>query len=77
MRVAEEISLSEEEHRKLEKWASTRCTSVRVRERARIVLVAADVMTNKAIAAQLSVDANKVGRWRLAESCCERGNVEY
>ena len=64
MRVAAEIALSAEEHRKLEKWASTRSTSVRLRERARIVLMAAQGMTNKAIAAQLGVDANKVGRWR-------------
>ena len=64
MRVAAEITLSAEEHRKLEKWAATRSTSVRLRERARIVLMAAQGMTNKAIAAQLGVDANKVGRWR-------------
>jgi transposase len=64
MRVAAEIALSAEEHRKLEKWASTRSTSVRLRERARIVLMAAQGMTNKAIAAQLGGDANKVGRWR-------------
>ena len=64
MRVAAEIALSAEEHRKLEKWASTRSTSVRLRERARIVLMASQGMTNKAIAAQLGVDANKVGRWR-------------
>ena len=63
MRVAAEIALSGDEHRKLEKWASTRSTSVRLRERARIVLRAAQGMRNKAIAAQPGVDANKVGRW--------------
>ena len=41
MRVAPTIVLSKEEHRTLEKWASTRSTSVRMRERARIVLMAA------------------------------------
>ena len=64
MRVAAEIALSKEEHRQLETWASTRSTSVHLRERARIVLMANEGMTNKAIAAQLGVDANKVGRWR-------------
>ena len=64
MRVAPTIVLSKEEHRTLEKWASTRSTSVRLRERARIVLMAAEGMTNKAIAAQLGIDTNKVGRWR-------------
>ena len=64
MRVAAEIALSKGERRRLETWASTRSTSVRLRERARIVLMAAEGMTNKAIAAELQVDANKVGRWR-------------
>ena len=64
MRVAAEIALSKEERRRLETWTSTRSTSVRLRERARIVLMAAEGMTNKEIAAQLQVDANKVGRWR-------------
>ena len=35
-----------------------------MRERARIVLMAAEGITNKAIAAQLGIDTNKVGRWR-------------
>ena len=64
MRVAAEITLSKEEHRKLERWASARRTSVRLRERARIVLMECEGMTNKAIAAELGTDANKVGRWR-------------
>jgi len=75
MRVAAEITLSKEEYRKLEKWASARSTSVRLRERTRIVLMAAEGMTNKATAAELGTDANKVGR--LAKSCRERGDVEY
>ena len=64
MRAAAEIALSKEERRRLETWASTRSTSAGLRERARIVLRAAEGMTNKEIAAQLQVDANKVGRWR-------------
>ena len=64
MRVAAEIALSKEERRRLESWATTRSTSVRLRERARIVLMAAQGMTNKEIAGELEVDANKVGRWR-------------
>ena len=60
MRVAPRIVLSKQEQRTLEKWASTRSTSVRMRERARIVLMAAEGMTNKAIAAQLGMDTNKV-----------------
>ena len=72
MRVAPRIVLSKQEQRTLEKWASTRSTSVRMRERARIVLMAAEGITNKAIAAQLGIDTNKVRNlsttlrhWRL------------
>ncbi|MCY4378061.1 MAG: IS630 family transposase [Spirochaetaceae bacterium] len=64
MRVATRIALSSEERRKLDRWASSRSTPVRLRERARIVLMAAEGMTNKEIAADLGIDANKVGRWR-------------
>ena len=64
MRVAAPIALSGEDRRKLDKWASSRSTPVRLRERSRIVLMAAEGMANKDIAVELSIDANKVGRWR-------------
>ena len=64
MRVAPEITLSRRERGRLASLASARSTPVRLRERARIVLLAAGGMTNKAIAAELGIDANKVGRWR-------------
>ena len=76
MRVAAEIALSKEEHRRLEKWASARSTSMRLRERAQIVLMAAEGMTNKAIAAELGVDANKVGRWRSRVAKEGAGSIE-
>ena len=64
MRVAATIVLSGGERRKLDKWASSRSTPVRLRERSRIVLMAAEGKANKEIAAELGIDANKVGRWR-------------
>lgn len=64
MRVAAPITLSQEERRQIRKWASARSASVRLRERARILLMACEGMTNKAIAAELGMDANKVSRWR-------------
>ena len=64
MRVAAEVVLSEADRTRLEKWASRRSAPVRLRERARIVLLAADGLTNKEIAAELGIGANKVGRWR-------------
>ena len=76
MRMAAEITLSKEEHRKLEKWASALSASVRLRECARIVLMACDGMTNKAIAAELGTEANKVGRWRSRVAKEGVGSIE-
>ena len=64
MRVAAAVELTKGERRRLAGWASARSTPVRLRERARMVLMAAEGKTNKAIAAELGVDENKVGRWR-------------
>ena len=64
MRVAVEIEVSTKDRKKLEKWASSRSSPVRLRERARIVLMAADGLTNKEIAAELGTNADKVSRWR-------------
>ena len=64
MRVAVEIELSEADRERLERWSRSRSVAVRLRERSRMVLMAADGMTNKAIAEALGTDRNKVGRWR-------------
>ncbi len=64
MRVAVKIELSEAERKRLEQWTRSRSAAVRLQERSRIVLMAADGMTNKAIAEAMGIDRNKVGRWR-------------
>jgi transposase len=64
MRAAPEITLTIKERKMLEKIRRSRCASVRLRERAAIVLLAADGCENKAIAARLGEDKMKVGRWR-------------
>ena len=64
MRVAVKIELSDTDRACLERWSRSRSMSVRLRERSQIVLMAAGGMTNKAIAAKLKTDQNKVGRWR-------------
>ena len=64
MRVAAKVELSEAERSKLERWASSRSASVRLRERSRIVLKASSGLSNKEIAAALDMEVNKVGRWR-------------
>lgn len=56
--------MTAKERRKLEAMKRARSSSVRVRERAAIVLLAADGLQNKEIAQQLKQDKMKVGRWR-------------
>jgi transposase len=64
MRVAPEIVLTNEEHAELAKLVRSKLSSVRLAQRARIVLLAADGMQNKAIAQQLGVGRVQVARWR-------------
>ncbi|NRB39918.1 MAG: IS630 family transposase [Pseudomonadales bacterium] len=64
MRVAVEISLSDEQKNTLVKYVNSRSTPVRLHERAQIVLLAADGEDNKSIAEKLNIPENKVGRWR-------------
>jgi transposase len=64
MRVAREIVLTDDDLQTLSRWAAGRSTPVRVAERARLVLLAADGMMNKDIAVQVGTDRRTVARWR-------------
>lgn len=64
MRVAPEIVLTSEERAELMKLVRSRLTSVRLAQRARIVLLAAQGLQSKDIAAQLGVGRVQVSRWR-------------
>ena len=64
MRVAPEIILTHEEYAELTKLACSKLSSVRLVQRARIVLRAADGMQNKSIAQELGVGRMQVARWR-------------
>lgn len=64
MRVAPEIILTDDERAELAKLARSKLSSVRLAQRARIVLLAADGMQNKDIAQQLDVGRVQVSRWR-------------
>jgi len=64
MRVAPPIELTAKGRKKLETIRRGRSSSVRARERAAIILLAADGLENKEIADQLGQDKMKVGRWR-------------
>jgi transposase len=56
--------LTSEEHIELTKLVRSKLSSVRLAQRARIVLLAAKGMQNKAIALQLGVGRVQVARWR-------------
>ena len=64
MRVAPEIVLTDDERSELTKLARSKLTSVRLALRARIVLLAAEGMQSKDIAAELNVGRVQVSRWR-------------
>lgn len=64
MRMAPEIVLTDEEHAELTKLVRSGLSSVRLVQRAHIVLLAANGMQNKDIARQLGVGRVQVSRWR-------------
>ena len=64
MRVAPEIVLTSEEQTELTRLAQSKLSSVRLAQRARIVLLAAKGMQSKDIAQQLGVGRVQVSRWR-------------
>jgi transposase len=71
MRVAAKITFTNEQHATLQRWARGRSTPVRLMQRAKMILLAAEGKQNKEIAATLGVQASTVGRWR--QRFTERG----
>jgi transposase len=64
MRVAPKIALADQERAQLSRLARSKRTSVRLAQRARIVLLAAQGQKNKEIAKQLGMGRVQVARWR-------------
>lgn len=64
MRVAVEIVLTKEQRKDLTKLVRSKRTSVRLVQRARIVLLAADGWRNQDIAEEMGVGRVHVSRWR-------------
>src|SRR5579884_1058333 len=64
MRVARKIELTSEERAVLEQQARGRSLPVRLVERSRIVLRAADGLQDREIAAELGITSEKAVRWR-------------
>ena len=73
MRIAVEITLSDDEVTHLNKLSKSRSVSVRLAERSQIVLLAGTGMTNEEIGDELGITRQKAGRWRTryAESGIE------
>ena len=76
MRVAPEIVLTNEEQAELTRLVRSRLTSVRLAQRTRIVLLAADAMQNKDIAEQLGIGRVQVARWRERYLECGLQGIE-
>ena len=64
MRVAPHIRLTKKERMTLHSWSKGRRIPVRQRDRAVMILLAADGMSNKEIAMKIAIKPHTVGRWR-------------
>ena len=64
MRRAPRVELTEADRKRLAGFCRGRSSPLRLQERAAIVLLAAEGLENKDIAARLRQDKMKVGRWR-------------
>lgn len=64
MRKAVKIDLTKTERKTLNSYVRSQMTPLRVYERSKIILLAADGFENKTISEELSISENKVGRWR-------------
>ena len=64
MRIAYPITLTNEEHQTLERYARGRSIAARLVLRAKIILRAGAGMTNKQIAHELQTDRQTAARWR-------------
>lgn len=76
MRVAPEIVLTEDERVELTKLSRSRLTSVRLAQRARIVLLAATGMQNQEIAKAMGVGRIQVARWRGRYAATRLAGIE-
>jgi len=64
MRIAAKVELSEAQRKQLETWATRRTIPVRLAERAKMILLAAQGKTDKEIGADLAIWRGTVARWR-------------
>ena len=77
MRVAPEIVLTDKEQADLKRLVRSKLTSVRLAQRARIVLLAAEGLQNMEIAMQLGVGRVQVARWRERYAQSRLSGIEH
>jgi len=76
MRIACEIVLNDDERAVLTKVVRSKRSSVRLAQRARIVLLAAQGLENKEIALRLSIGRIQVARWRARYAESKLAGIE-
>lgn len=76
MRKAPLVELNLEDRQWLAQSAASSVSSVRLAERCRVVLLAAEGKTNEHISAELGMDRMKVGRWRERFAAKGRDGIE-
>ncbi len=76
LRVAPTILLTNEQERELTRLARSKRTSVRLAQRAQIVLLAGQGLQNKDIAEQLGIGRVQVARWRERYLECGLQGIE-
>lgn len=77
MRIALEIVLTEEERAELNRLVRSKLTSVRLVQRAQIVLLAGDGLQNQQIAQQLRIGRVQVSRWRERYAQSRLAGIEH
>jgi len=76
LRIALKIELTDEQQSELTKLVRSKRTSVRLAQRAQIVLLAAQGLQNKLIAQQLGIGRVQVARWRQRYLECGFQGIE-
>jgi transposase len=76
MKRALSLQLNIDERSRLQLWTRSRLAQVRLAERARIILLAADGLSDKAIAAREGCDRRTVARWRKRFIECGLGGIQ-
>ncbi len=77
MRVAPKIVLTEDERTELNRLVRSKLTSVRLVQRAQIVLLASDGMQNQEIAKQQGIGRVQVSRWRERYAQSRLAGIEH